>query len=218
MTHLVLVDKTPDPSGHLTGKEDHQAGEELGRGEEGRAERKSEQARRGPGRPEAGRGSPSIDDKQPRDPQARVGSRWHPRSPALTGMSRVKWCLGLGPGLTCHSSSAPRDWAPGDSSAAWGEGEAGSGRVGGDREQSRWEGHCGAPGSPPWRRRRRFPSPHRPGARPRAVWTGLCFLWMGGFPGTPDAGPAMGTHPLPYLLLILKRREREATLGLKTRN
>ena len=128
MTHLVLVDKTPDPSGHLTGKEDHQAGEELGRGEEGRAERKSEQARRGPGRPEAGRGSPSIDDKQPRDPQARVGSRWHPRSPALTGMSRVKWCLGLGPGLTCHSSSAPRDWAPGDSSAAWGEGAKPVGR------------------------------------------------------------------------------------------
>lgn len=30
-THLVLVDKAPDPSGHFTGKEDHQAGEELGR-------------------------------------------------------------------------------------------------------------------------------------------------------------------------------------------
>lgn len=215
MTHLVLVDKTPDASRHLTGKEDHQAGEELGRGEEGRAERRSEQARGGPGLPEAGRGSPSIDDEQPRDPQARVGCSAAPTHPSPDGDEPCEAVSGTRAGIDLPPfSSAPRDWAPEDSSAAWREGKAGSGRVGGDREQSLWEGgHCGAPRSPPRRHRSRLPSPHHPDARPWAAWTGLCFLWVGDFPGTPDAGPAVGTHPLSYLLLVLRKKRERSNFG-----
>lgn len=110
MTHLVLVDKTPDASGHLTGKEDHQAGEELGRGEEGRAERRSEQARGGPGLPEAGRGSPSIDDEQPRDPQARVGCSAAPTHPSPDGDEPCEAVSGTRAGIDLPPfSSAPRD-------------------------------------------------------------------------------------------------------------
>ena len=42
-------------------------------GGERRAERRSEQAREGPGLPEAGRGSPATDDEHPRGPRAPVG-------------------------------------------------------------------------------------------------------------------------------------------------
>lgn len=80
--------------------------------------------------------------------------------------------------------------------AGWGEGKAGSGQVGGDREQSLWEAgggsHCGAPGTPPRRHRRRLPSPRHPDARPWAARPGLCFPWMGDFPGIPEATPGQG--------------------------
>lgn len=104
-------------------------------------------------------------------------------------------------------SSAPRDWAPEDRVAGWGEGKAGSGRVGGDREQSPWEvgGHCGAPGTLQRRHRRRLPSLCRPDTRPWAARPGLCF------PRTPEAGPG-GDSPSTVSATRFKKEEREKQL------
>ena len=60
-------------------------------------------------------------------------------------MNRVKQRLGLGLAVTCHPSHQPREtglWRTGwlGEAGRGGVGKAGSGQVGGDREQSPWEG------------------------------------------------------------------------------